>query len=544
LKKHNKINFNLALNNKIYQYFYYFLLFYSLYCAIILGESWDEADHAIRGKATFQYLLSFGKIKKEYFYDEFYSPSYWFFQYFFSQLFNLKYQTEVNHIINLIISISAIIGFYKLISELFNKFLGKIIFLILFFYPIFFGHMSINPKDTVVAFCNIWIFYLLIKYLKNQHNINKSNRYIFGISILFAIGSGVQLLFLGSLIPVLLFFFFEIFFFKKIINKKFNFKILLIHFFKFIFIFYIFLILFWPATHANILLLPFQFFIKSLSLARGWEWNLLNGEIVTSKNVSFFYFYINFFFKSPEFLFFNYILFFFLIFIFFNFFKKEFSNFLYKILFLSIFLLMPCLIIILSSFGAYDGIRLFLWCIPYFCIIPSLTIYFLLKNIKKIILRFFLYINFLLIIIYFIFFLSITPYHYTYLNLFNFFSSSKLSKFEGDYWNVSIKELVKKIDFSKDTKFDIVTCGINRDLLKKYLKIYQNDNLKKVNFVDYKDAKYVLMTERVVNDVGNNINSLTVDTCYNKYSGSNFVSVERLSRDISVIRIIKPFYLK
>ena len=277
---------------------------------------------------------------------------------------------------------------------------------------------------------------------------------------------------------------------------------------------------------------------------RGWEWNLLNGEIIASKNVSFFYFYINFFFKSPEFFFFNYILFFFLIFNFFNFFKKEFSNFLYKILFLSFFLLMPSLIIILSSFGAYDGIRLFLWCIPYFCIIPSLTIYFLLKNIKKILLRFLLYINFLLIIIYFFFFFSITPYHYTYLNLFNFFPSNKLSKFEGDYWNISIKELVKKIDFSKDTKFDIVTCGINRDILKKYLRIYQNNNLKKINFVDHKDAKYVLMTERVVNDVGNNINSLTADTCYNKYSGSNFVNVDRLGRDISVIRIIKPSYLK
>jgi hypothetical protein len=539
----NKI-YNLSLNNKVLKFFFYFLLLYAVYCAIVVGESWDEADHIIRGKTTFQYLLSFGKIRKDYFYSEFYSSSYWFFQFFFSQLFPLKYQTEANHIVNLAISISSVIGFSKLISELFNKFLGKIIFIILIIHPIFFGHMSINPKDTVVAFCNVWIFYLIIKYLKNQSNINKSNRYIFIIGALFAVGTGVQLLFVGSLIPILFFLFLEIFFFKKIIIKNFNYKTCLIHFLKFLLIFYLFLIFFWPATHPNILFLPFDFFYKSLSLVRGWEWNLLNGEIIASKNVSFFYFYINFFFKSPEFFFFNYILFFFLIFNFFNFFKKEFSNFLYKILFLSFFLLMPSLIIILSSFGAYDGIRLFLWCIPYFCIIPSLTIYFLLKNIKKILLRFLLYINFLLIIIYFIFFFSITPYHYTYLNLFNFFPSNKLSKFEGDYWNISIKELVKKIDFSKDTKFDIVTCGINRDILKKYLRIYQNNNLKKINFVDHKDAKYVLMTERVVNDVGNNINSLTADTCYNKYSGSNFVNVDRLGRDISVIRIIKPSYLK
>ena len=542
MKKRNKINFNLASNNKIYQYFYYFLLFYSLYCAIILGESWDEADHAIRGKATFQYLLSFGKIKKEYFYDEFYSPSYWFFQYFFSQLFNLKYQTEVNHIINLIISISAIIGFYKLISELFNKFLGKIIFLILFFYPIFFGHMSINPKDTIIAFCNIWIFYLLIKYLKNQHNKNKSNRYIYIISILFAVGTGVQLLFIGTLIPVLFFLILEIFFLKKIVSNKFNYKLLLIHLVKIIFFIYLFLILFWPATHSNIFLLPFQFFLKSLSLARGWEWNLLSGDIIQSKNASIFYFYINFFFKSPEFLLLNYIMFPFLFFYFFNFFKKEFPNFLYKILFLLAFLFMPFFIIALSSFGAYDGIRLFLWCIPYFCIIPSLTIYCLLKNIKKIICKIFLYLNFLLILFYVFIFFSITPYHYTYLNFFNKFTSNKFSKFEGDYWNVSIKELVKKIDFSKDEKFDLVTCGINRDILKKYLSFYHKENLKKINFVDFKDAKYVLMAERVVDDPGNNRKALSVDTCFNKYSGFNFAAVTRSGRDISIIRNLKSNY--
>jgi hypothetical protein len=68
-------------NKKIYKYFLYFFLAYSLYCGITIGESWDEADLIIRGKNTFQYLLSLGKIKQNYIYDEFYSPSYWFFQF-------------------------------------------------------------------------------------------------------------------------------------------------------------------------------------------------------------------------------------------------------------------------------------------------------------------------------------------------------------------------------------------------------------------------------------------------------------------------------
>ena len=515
------------------------LIIYSIYCSLIIGKSWDEGYHYYQGKAIFQYLLSFGKIRKEFFYEEYYSPSYWFFQFFFSQLFPVKYKVETSHLFNLLISLSTIFGFSKLISELFNKYLGKISFITLFFYPIFFGHMGLNPKDTVVAGCHIWIFYLVIRYLKSQSNIAKSNKYIYFASVLLAVGTGTQLLFLGTLIPVLLFLFFEIFFYKKIIKKDFSYKLLLVNFFKFFLIFYFLLIFFWPATHSNIFFLPLEIFIKSLSLIRGYEFNMVNGEILLSKNVSIFYFYINFFFKSPEFILFTYIMFLFLISNLYDFFNKEFSNFLYKFLFLSLFLLMPILIVRFTSFGVYDGIRLFLWCIPYFLIIPSLTIYFLIKNFKKSIFKFLFYINVSLFIIYFLIFIAITPYHYTYLNILSNFGLNSPEKFEGDYWNVSIKELVKKIDFSKDQKFDLATCGIHRDNLKEYLNIYQKQNIQKINFVDSKDAKYILMTNRVVNDVGNSNKSLKIDTCYNKYIGSTFVSVSRFGREISVIRILE-----
>ena len=525
-------------NKKIYKYFLYFFLAYSLYCGITIGESWDEADLIIRGKNTFQYLLSLGKIKQNYIYDEFYSPSYWFFQFFLSQFFPLKFQTVSNHVINLLISLSAIIGFSKLTEELFNKLLGKIIFVILFFYPIFFGHMSINYKDPVITFCHVWIFYLTIRYLKNQFNIKKSNKYIYKIGILLAIGTGIQLLFIGTLLPVLILIFFEIFIFKKIIKKNFNINLLFVHFIKILLIFYFFLIFFWPAVHSDILSLPVKLFIESFTIPRGWEWNLLNGEILLSKNVSVFYFYINFFFKSPEYVLFNYILFILLIFYFINFFNKEFTNFIYKFLFLFSFLFMPALIISLSTFGAYDGMRLFLWCIPYFCIIPSLIIYLLIKNLKKKIFKFFFYVNILLFFLYLISFFAITPYHYTYLNLFNGSNLKKISRFEGDYWNVSIKELVKKVDFDKYDEFKLATCGINRDILKKHLMIYQKEYLKKINFVDIKNANYLLMVNRVASDIGNSSDAYNIDTCFNKFKGNQIVKVERLGYTISSIIVL------
>ena len=47
------------------------------------------------------------------------------------------------------------------------------------------------------------------------------------------------------------------------------------------------------------------------------------------------------------------------------------------------------------------------------------------------------------------------------------------------------------------------------------------------------------MTNRVVNDAGNNNKALKIDTCYNKFVGSTFVSVSRFGREISIIRILE-----
>ena len=190
---------------------------------------------------------------------------------------------------------------------------------------------------------------------------------------------------------------------------------------------------------------------------------------------------------------------------------------------------MPILIVKLTSFGIYDGLRLFLWCLPYF----------LIKNLKKKIFKIIFGTNILLFIIYFSIFIAVTPYQYTYLNIFSHFGLNSPEKFEGDYWNVSIKELVKKVDLEKFDKIDLITCGVHRDNLKENLYIYQKKNLNKVHFVDKSNAKYVLMTNRVVNDVGNNSNALKIDSCFNKYIGTDVVSVSRIGRKLSVIRLLE-----
>ena len=114
----------------------FFLFSFSAYCALIIGKSWDEGYHLLQGESTLDYLLTLGKVDKYFWGREYYSALYWSLQYLLTTAFSSKYQIEVSHLTNLIFSLATIIGIGQLGKELFNKKVGKIIFLILFFYPI------------------------------------------------------------------------------------------------------------------------------------------------------------------------------------------------------------------------------------------------------------------------------------------------------------------------------------------------------------------------------------------------------------------------
>ena len=79
--------------NKIKQNILLFLLIiFSIYCALSIGESWDATYHLLQGKVTLDYLLSFGRVDKDLFYREYFSPIYWSLQYLITEIFPSKYQ--------------------------------------------------------------------------------------------------------------------------------------------------------------------------------------------------------------------------------------------------------------------------------------------------------------------------------------------------------------------------------------------------------------------------------------------------------------------
>ena len=424
-------------------------------------------------------------------------------------------------------------GIKKLCQELFNKKVGQITFVILFFYPIFFGHIAFNTKDTILAFGHVWITYLLLKYLKNQFINKKRNKYLFYLSFIAAMCTGIQLLFLGSLVPFFLFFLFEIFFFKKIINIRFDKKKMLYDIFKSFLIFYLILIFFWIDVHTNIFILPYKFIIGTFSdnYWTGWPYNLINGNYFLASEAPKSYFLIYLFYKSPEYFLITYILFFIIYFKSTNFFEDKFEFFKYKIRLLIIILFFPTIILFIAPYPIYDGLRLFYWSLPYFCIIPSLVIYFLFKNISLFSTKIYSSIILMCSIFFLYNFITITPFHYAYSNILIGPKSNTVNKFENDYWGSSIRELVKKTNFNNDSLITISSCGLNLDIAKKYLREKGYTNIQ---FVRPEKSEYMIMTNRAILDK----QSGKISNCFNVFSGKDIYVVKRNNLLLSTIRKI------
>ena len=240
--------------------------------------------------------------------------------------------------------------------------------------------MGFNSKDTIIAFCHVWIFYLAIKYLKS----NKSSQ-IYYISVLSAVGTGINLFFLGSLLPLVIFFLLEKFVYKKFNKEKIKIKKFLGYLIKVFLIFYFTLILFWIDTHPNIFILPFKFFNEWAfsDLWRGYFYIMVNGEYYLYKDIPKTYLFTNIIYKSPEYFLLTYILFFVVLVSSKSFFIKRFKSFSYKLVLIISMVLYPFILLYLTSFSIYDGLRHVLWMLPYLCIIPALTIFYLIKNLDQ-----------------------------------------------------------------------------------------------------------------------------------------------------------------
>ena len=517
------------------------LFAFAIYSSLTIGSFWDETWEMTLGKDRLKYLFSLGTYKylSFYKYEEFYPGIYNTIAIFFTKMFPIKYEVEIWRLTHLLFSILTIFGIYRISSNLFNKNIGKIAFLICFINPTFFGHAIMNSKDTIVAFSYVWSTYIFLRYLQTQNIKKKTNKYTILGGLSLGLGMGVRFPFLISLAPLFIFFLIDVFFTKKIICKNFSIKKSLLDILKIFVISYLVAISCWPQVYGNIFIEPFKLMLELASFqGAGVPWILFNGDIFSTIDLPKTYILINLFYKSPEFILFGFLFFVFAITINTNFFKKEFKYLSIKIFLIVLVIFFPLIFFLFLPYRVYDGIRLFLYIVPFISIIPSILIYYLIKTFSTLTSKFLTLTLALLIAHYVYIFVSLTPYQYTYLNNFNGNFSSAHYKFENDYFATSIKELVKKISnennlFPKDREIKIAFCGVNhKNVMNELDKI--NLKYKVENLLDGK-YEYLIMTNRVHVEQAS-MKKIDVKSCYERFTGKNIINVERNGLILSTLR--------
>ena len=93
------------------------LIAFSIYCALSIGQSWDEEFLIKQGRITLNYLFSLGRVNADIELREYYSPIYYSLKFLLLQIFPFSYKIEVSHLINLIFSLSTIVATKKLSKE-------------------------------------------------------------------------------------------------------------------------------------------------------------------------------------------------------------------------------------------------------------------------------------------------------------------------------------------------------------------------------------------------------------------------------------------
>ena len=548
------------------------LILFAWWTSLSIGLSSDEYFHHINGMKRYNFLTSFGDDENFQFRNnEFYPGLYDTLSYAIGQIIliiNKKFYANnidiVMHSVNIFFSTLSILGLYLFSKKIFNKNIALISVLLTLLNPFFFGHMGMNSKDIVVFFSLIWFSYYFYLYCSENERLIKN---LLLASFFLGFGCGVRLTFLVVVFPVIICGL--IYLYNKYRSDYLNLiKRLIPHVFITFFITIFFVVLCWPhifkAIQSDNLLRFLSIIIKNtINWNDGPKIGLLNGEYYEVFNTPKSYFVYFVFYRLP--IYFSILL----IFSYYLIFSKklkirdEIVDFNNKFLIINLIAFFPILLVLILSANVYDNIRLFLFVIPFFCIITSFSINQLLKtfkdNTKN---KIFVFIILILFSFSFYRFIILTPYQYTYVNYVYPSYEKTIDKFEQDYWGTSYKELVRKMKSEYTIKevqsFKIADCFGGDSTLLYYLN--RNFGVKRLYNIDERPlrATHIVLTNRSFLDVLNNplIGDLVDEkgtmkvkdmekivrtpgvktTCFSHYEGEDQVVVSRDGAKFSSIR--------
>ena len=544
------------------------LLLFAWWTSLHLGLSTDEYFHHINGLKRYNFLVSLGADKNFNFgNNELYPGLYDTLSYALGQLILLidkKFYANnidfVMHLVNITFSSLSILGLYIFTKKILNKNIALLSILLTLLNPFFFGHMGMNPKDIIIFFSLIWSCYYFYRYFINSQ---KFKDLIFA-SFFVGFGCGVRLPFLILVFPIIV---------SGLVFLIYNYRSQYlnlfvrssIHFLISLLIISFLILLCWPHMLTQIQNGNFLNFLSSNILNsmnfHGPRTGLINGEYYEVFDTPKAYFLYIIIYRLP----FYYTI---LVLISYLFIltkkltiKNEIKNFNIKFLILNLIPFFPILITIIMGIGVYDNLRLFLFIIPFFSIIGSLSLYQLInysKNSWK-----FKTITSIIIILFsisFYRFISLTPYQYDYVNYSSLKFKNAEYKWEHDYWGASYKELILNIknNFSDEEikKLKIANC-VGDDTLLYYLyrylgikKIYRNKlqheanhvvliNRANLNIFNNPDIEGLVDKDGVilVKDLEKIVRTPGVKTTCNKqFSGEDVITVSRNGVTLSALR--------
>ena len=262
---------------------------------------------------------------------------------------------------------------------------------------------------------------------------------------------------------------------------------------------------------------------------------MLTGNIYLSNLTPLHYVLSLTIYKSPEYLLFLYIFFIIFFFKISIFLKLNFKFFYYKLILILTIIFFPTIILMLSPFAVYDGLRLFLWYIPYTTIIPALALFYFFENYKILTNKIILLFTFFFFTFYVYAFFAYTPFQYTYLNFFSGQPAQKHTQFVNDYWGVTFHELIEKINkskFAKKEKISVYFWGFNNSIDKKNIK----SKAQYISLQDKKKSDFIILNNRTFSIKSKN--KIELKNCY-FYLDKKIINVTRMGHELSVFGKIK-----
>ncbi len=302
------------LKNNFFIYFFfigYFILGISIFRDF--GISFDENINRTNGFVSLNYIINFFSLNidlNSYFkniplitdyIDREYGVAFDLPASFFEVILGLKNTKDIylfRHFMTFSIFYCSSVCFFFLCLEIFkDKMIALIGLLFLIFSPRIFADSFYNSKDIVFLSSFIFSIYFNIKFLNLTNNKN-----IFFAAFFSALMADVRII--GIFFPFITFFFY---FFH---TEKINIKSKIYSLIKYLLIYSIVLILFWPFLWEN----SFKNLVSAIVEFANYPWSgqiLYNGEYLSAKFVPWHYFIFWFFMTTPFIFFFHHYLWFF-----------------------------------------------------------------------------------------------------------------------------------------------------------------------------------------------------------------------------------------